>query len=751
MSYQTSLWSKRFFQTGKKRKSGRGPGRGNRLRIEGLEERRLLTATLMTDKLDYQPGEWAILTASGFQVGETIQFQVLHIDGTPNTGNGHDAWYVEDGGPDDLDGVEDGNVVTQWYVDPDDSLYSTFEATALGLSSNLSASTVFTDQLNDGTWTIRPLDADKAEGDSDQTAFTFEITFVRTPGPPHPAVAVDYTVTTPAGGTAVGGTTCDSGIDYINTGGTVQFAGSADAEGSQVITVFVCGDTVIEPDEEFVVTLTNPSNSSLGSPSQASGWIRNDDEEERGEVIIGVSPECVLEDAGQDLVYTFTRSGSTAAELTVQFSISGTATLGTDYSISGATLAGDDWTVTFGANQTQVQVTVTPIADKTVELDEDITFTLLPDGYDIGASSSATGIIRDDDLARTLVLGADANRRVQPWVHVVYVNDGAEKTESLVSFKPYADNFRTGVRVVVADMDGDGIPDIVVAPGRGKDQRILVFKLDGTPMPEYTTKAYPAKMNHGIQIAVGDVNNDGLNDLVTVPSRGPAQVKVFFNQTVANPGPHADPAVKIPDKDFTVDFGNKKFKGGAVLAVGDFGTMGNPGFSSELDGNGEIVIGSSAGMGAKIEIYDVTGDPTLVRTFAPFQDLGPKFRGGVASIALWDANGDGIPDLVVGAGNGGSSRVEVLNGANGAVLAWTNAYPSIPRQRQAPVRVTVRSEASCEDREEGENGIDSRIAVWTAQGSDGKTSQPKRFNLSLEELDSVFEASGDFRGEYFIA
>ena len=83
--------------------------------------------------------------ATDFQVGEAVKFQVLHNDGIPNTGNGHEPWTVTDGGPGDLDGLVNGNIHTTWYVDPDDSLGSTFELSALGLSSGLYDTHEFTD------------------------------------------------------------------------------------------------------------------------------------------------------------------------------------------------------------------------------------------------------------------------------------------------------------------------------------------------------------------------------------------------------------------------------------------------------------------------------------------------------------------------------------------------------------------------------------------------------------------------------
>ncbi|MBW3540835.1 MAG: PKD domain-containing protein [Planctomycetes bacterium] len=106
-------------------------------------------ATVQTDKLDYMPMETAVITASGFGVGEAVEFQVLHIDGTPNTGHGHDPWQVIDGSTSDLDGHVDGNVTTTWYVHEDDSLGAAFGLSAAGLTSETSAWTSFTDG-NDG-------------------------------------------------------------------------------------------------------------------------------------------------------------------------------------------------------------------------------------------------------------------------------------------------------------------------------------------------------------------------------------------------------------------------------------------------------------------------------------------------------------------------------------------------------------------------------------------------------------------------
>ena len=73
--------------------------------------------------------------------------------------------------------------------------------------------------------------------------------------------------------TATGGGTCTGATDYITTTGTVTILAGAT---SGTITVPICGDTTNESDETFTVTLSSPTNATLGSGS-AIGTITNDD------------------------------------------------------------------------------------------------------------------------------------------------------------------------------------------------------------------------------------------------------------------------------------------------------------------------------------------------------------------------------------------------------------------------------------------------------------------------------------------
>nr|WP_246472717.1 Ig-like domain-containing protein [Azospirillum tabaci] len=117
---------------------------------------------------------------------------------------------------------------------------------------------------------IAATDADKREGDSGSTVFTFTVTRAGNTGG---ALTAAWTV---AAGDGAGGATLNA-ADFGGTlpSGTVSFA---DGESTKTITILVSGDADIEPDETFTVTLSNPSVAATAiETASASGTIRNED------------------------------------------------------------------------------------------------------------------------------------------------------------------------------------------------------------------------------------------------------------------------------------------------------------------------------------------------------------------------------------------------------------------------------------------------------------------------------------------
>ena len=144
-------------------------------------------------------------------------------------------------------------------------------------------------------FSITALSAIKDEGDSGTTTFTFTIT--RGGDLTCPA-SVDYAVTgsgaNPANAADFGGTL---------PSGMVNFAA---LDGSEVLTILVSGDTDVEEDEGFTVTLSNPSYAHEITVVTALGLIQNDDvavsADFFGPVRIDVAPIDVIEVAPDNIV-----------------------------------------------------------------------------------------------------------------------------------------------------------------------------------------------------------------------------------------------------------------------------------------------------------------------------------------------------------------------------------------------------------------------------------------------------------------
>ncbi|MGH9967461.1 MAG: Ig-like domain-containing protein [Pyrinomonadaceae bacterium] len=118
------------------------------------------------------------------------------------------------------------------------------------------------------------------------------------------------------------------------------------------------------------------------------------------DVTVAVSPGSVAEDGATNLDYTFTREGSTANALTVNFSVGGSASFTEpDYTQTGAaTFTNTSGTVVIPSGSSTAVVTIDPSADFDVEPDETVILTVTSGtGYAVGTPALATGTITNDD------------------------------------------------------------------------------------------------------------------------------------------------------------------------------------------------------------------------------------------------------------------------------------------------------------------------------------------------------------------
>lgn len=129
-------------------------------------------------------------------------------------------------------------------------------------------------------------------------------------------------------------------------------------------------------------------------------------------VNVSASPASVPEDGAENIVYTFTRTGSLASALTVSFNVGGTASSGSDYAATSANTPftfGATGTVTIAAGKSTAYVTLNPSTEASVEADETAVLTVVSGtGYTAGPTNVGTGTILNDDTGISVAVSPAA-------------------------------------------------------------------------------------------------------------------------------------------------------------------------------------------------------------------------------------------------------------------------------------------------------------------------------------------------------
>ena len=265
----------------------------------------------------------------------------------------------------------------------------------------------------------------------------------------------------------------------------------------------------------------------------------------------------------------------------------------------------------------------------------------------LGGVRVATGDVDGDGSAEIFVAGAPGgSRRVEVLKGNLTGDSGTGREIWTWTGEPT----RVGDQFAIAagDLDGDGKAELVIggSPGGGARAVVLSPRVQATA----TFDAYPAPFTGRVRVASGDVNGDGVADIITAAGAGGSpHVKVFDGATGAEIRSFfAYPA---------------SFTGGVSVAAGDVNG----------DGFADIITGAGPGAGPHVKAFSGANGGVL----HDFGAFSPTFTGGV-NVAACDLDDDGRCDMIIGSGAGGPPQVKVFDGLTGteelAFLAFDPTY-----------------------------------------------------------------------------
>ncbi|MFL5331531.1 MAG: beta strand repeat-containing protein [Gemmataceae bacterium] len=300
--------------------------------------------------------------------------------------------------------------------------------------------------------------------------------------------------------------------------------------------------------------------------------------------------------------------------------------------------------------------------------------------------NTVTFVVTTPPHVELYATGADAGGG--PHVRV-FNADGSDR----FSFYAYASTFTGGVRVVTGDVTGDGVDDIITGAGAGGGPHVRVFNgATGALQAEWF--AYAANFTGGVYVGVADINNDGLMEVITGAGEGGGpHVRVFngstgavvreffaydarflggvrvaggdvnndgFDDIITGAGPGGGPhviAYSGKDNSILQSFYafDPDFNGGVYVAAGDINS----------DNQADIIVGAGRG-DARVKVFSGAGSngDTLLSSFLAY---GSGVRSGV-HVGVTDINNDGVADIMTGPARDNPPDVRIFNSSSGAVV-----------------------------------------------------------------------------------
>jgi len=186
------------------------------------------------------------------------------------------------------------------------------------------------------------------------------------------------------------------GVDYTAMSGVVSIPAG---QNSATVAFNALDDAEVEINETVTVTLLAGAAYTVnGSSSNATVTILDDDPV----TVTVVATDNIASESSNNGTVVFNRIGSFAANLVVNYLLTGGASNGVDYTaLSGS--------VTIPAGRPSVSLIITPINDSLLEGDENVVLSVLSSAaYNVGNPGTATVVIQDNEISTVTLSASDA-------------------------------------------------------------------------------------------------------------------------------------------------------------------------------------------------------------------------------------------------------------------------------------------------------------------------------------------------------
>ena len=254
--------------------------------------------------------------------------------------------------------------------------------------------------------------------------------------------------------------------------------------------------------------------------------------------------------------------------------------------------------------------------------------------------------------AASIVLSREKGKKSESTVMILDGNG------NIISKFPVLGNISGGVDTAIADVDGDGVNEIIAGQLRG-GTTVGVYRTDGTEIVRFS--AYHEDDDEGVSVAGGDLDGDGRAEIIVLSGDDEKEVKIFSydGTSVLSTGIGANhmevKAVDTGDMEgdglFELVMLEKgSHKSGSAVSIWSLQT-GKKKKKSEFatgikhvkdigvgDVDGDMIDDIAVSTKSKVYIYNLDGDV-----------LGVINTGkDVKSVDIGDLDGDGTGEIVVG-------------------------------------------------------------------------------------------------------